>query len=780
MATDLSILQDQVKRDPKGYYQDFLQQFKHFQTQFEIFQLKPSKDHKEFSNLVKFLSHVAPSYPEELKEFPTQISNLLDQSALVLSPDLRKVLVRALILMRNRNLLSPTSLLSLFFKLFRCPDKSLRELLRNHIINDIARCNSKKKDNELNRTLQNFMYSMLQDASGVATRESLTVMIELYNKNIWKDKKTVNVISQGIFVDDVKVMSLTLRFFLSAKGKIKKGGDDDESDSEEDEEPLTKKQVNKKYNKQGVARMTKKKKRLLKKKLSEAEKKRKEKEKDDTEDVRQYNHGALMMINDPQGYAEKVFGVLKKTTQSFDVKVALMNLISRLVNAHQLFLHSFYSFMMKYTQPHQQHITQLLAILAQSVHHLITPDVIEPVILHIANTFVTDRRPNEVIAIGLNTIREICTRSPHVMNKSLLKDLTMYRKNKDKGIMMASRSLIQLFRAVNPSLLPKSERGKGTDINVKPLQYGEEVIKKGVEGAELLEKFGDVDIDELDLGDDSDDDDDEDEDGEGEDSWEVVTDGDGELEDGDEDKSNNVDDDDDDDGGFVFVDSDGEVWGEDDGEEIRVEGEGDEEENEGGEVEGEDGEGGEDGEEGEKDGEEEGEEGENDEDEDNMEDVVEEDADSTVSRDPSERIDTTKILTDEDWEKLRYLKEHEKELLPKEKKKKGKKRKWEEIGTPTPDDDVDESSIIGWQKRARASYDERMDSIKAGREERKYIHGRKRVGGSKTNIEKRKNKPFAMLKHKAKKKLQRSSKQQRNVKSKHLKLIHRQKLNHVH
>lgn len=43
------------------------------------------------------------------------------------------------------------------------------------------------------------------------------------------DKKTVNVISTGIFNDDLKVMTMTLNFFLSRDGRL------DEEDKEKEE-----------------------------------------------------------------------------------------------------------------------------------------------------------------------------------------------------------------------------------------------------------------------------------------------------------------------------------------------------------------------------------------------------------------------------------------------------------------------------------------------------------------------------------------------------------------
>jgi len=163
-----------------------------------------------------------------------------------------------------------------------------------------------------------------------------------------------------------------------------------------------------------------------------------------------------------------------------------MSLIARLICTHNLLIEPFYSYMQKYAQPHQQHITQILAILSQSCHSLVSPDILEPVLMSIVNNFISDRRPNEVIAIGLNTVREICMRCPLVMRESLLKDLVLYRKSKDKGVMMAARSIVTLFRLVNPSLLPKKERGKFGDINIKPLEYGE--VHLAVPGIELLDE----------------------------------------------------------------------------------------------------------------------------------------------------------------------------------------------------------------------------------------------------------------------------------------------------
>jgi len=54
------------------------------------------------------------------------------------------------------------------------------------------------------------------------------------------------------------------------------------------------------------------------------------------------------------------------------------------------------------------------------------------------------------------------------------------------GVMMAARSLIQLFRQTNPSLLHKKDRGRPTEAAPTVLEYGESrPANECVPGAEV-------------------------------------------------------------------------------------------------------------------------------------------------------------------------------------------------------------------------------------------------------------------------------------------------------
>ena len=62
----------------------------------------------------------------------------------------------------------------------------------------------------------------------------------------------------------------------------------------------------------------------------------------------------------------------------------------------------------------------MLQYAAQASHELIPPETLEPVVKSIVNNFVTERNSGEVMAIGLNAMREIARRCPLVLGEDLL------------------------------------------------------------------------------------------------------------------------------------------------------------------------------------------------------------------------------------------------------------------------------------------------------------------------------------------------------------------------
>ena len=154
----------------------------------------------------------------------------------------------------------------------------------------------------------------------------------------------------------------------------------------------------------------------------------------------------------------------------------MMQLLSRVMGVHKLCVLGFYTYVIKYLAHRQLQITLILVSLAQSTHDLTPPDVLTPVVRKIAQEFVHPGVGPEVVAAGINAIREVCKRQPWCMEEDLLGDLITYRKSRDKGVVTASRGLLQLYREVNPAMLKRRERGKEASMGMQtaggPLPYG--------------------------------------------------------------------------------------------------------------------------------------------------------------------------------------------------------------------------------------------------------------------------------------------------------------------
>ncbi|XP_036859202.2 protein SDA1 homolog isoform X1 [Manis javanica] len=489
LPSNLPQLQNLIKRDPPAYIEEFLQQYNHYKSNVEIFKLQPNKPSKELTELVMFMAQekkknfrrsfallqIGHCYPEHLSNFPQELKDLLSYNHTVLDPDLRMTFCKALILLRNKNLINPTSLLELFFELLRCHDKLLRKTLYTHIVTDVKNINAKHKNNKVNIVLQNFMYTMLRDSNATAAKISLDVMIELYRRNIWNDAKTVNVITTACFSKVTKILVAALTFFL---GKDEEEKQDSDSESE-DEGPTARDLL--------VQYATGKKSSKHRKKLEKAMKVLKKQKKKKKPEV--FNFSAIHLIHDPQDFAEKLLKQLESSKERFEVKMMFMNFISRLVGIHELFLFNFYPFVQRFLQPHQREVTKILLFAAQASHHLVPPEIIQSLLMTVANNFVTDKNSGEVMTVGINAIKEITARCPLAMSEELLQDLARYKTHKDKNVMMSAKTLIQLFRTLNPQMLQKKFRGKPTEasIETRVQEYGELDAKDYIPGAEILE-----------------------------------------------------------------------------------------------------------------------------------------------------------------------------------------------------------------------------------------------------------------------------------------------------
>ncbi|KAK1460148.1 hypothetical protein CMEL01_03147 [Colletotrichum melonis] len=486
---DFAGLQYKIRRDPKSYEENFLQQWGQYESQREVFLVSPTTATREytesFHNLVDLLAHTVDLYPKHATAFPDDLKAILLQHHEVLHPELREKIVGALALLRKKDVIDSTYYLTTLFPiLVSSPSKSLRTLLFGKILTEMRNANSKATNHPLNRTIQTVLYNLITaDRTSPKAVWAVKLTRELWKRQIWTDAKTVDVMKEAALSDNEKVVVGSVRFFLGGD-KEREELEDDSSDEEQIDLQKMKHQI-------GINKKSKKQANAYKKAVAKIHKQERGKGK-----PHPLNFSAFHLLHDPQGFAETVFQKHLQNTKtkfSHENKLLVLQLVTRLVGLHKLTIISLYSWFIKFLTPRQESVTSYLASLAQGTHSLVPPDAVEPLIQKIANEFVSEAAAAEVAAAGLNAIREICVRQPLAMSDTLLQDLVQYRKSKDKGTMMAAKGLLSLYREVGADLLQKKDRGKDASMGlrsgeIKTKRFGEEEVG-GIEGIELLARY---------------------------------------------------------------------------------------------------------------------------------------------------------------------------------------------------------------------------------------------------------------------------------------------------
>lgn len=490
LPENIALLQNLVRRDPSAYKDEFLGQYQHYESLRDLFMVNPSANGEEmerFMESIGLISQVCSCYPKETADFPKELAQLLKNHHQQFASEIREKMIQSLVLLRNKDVITPDFLIQTLFPiLVETTFKFTRTQIYSSIVSLLKAQNQNTKNQKLNRTMQALLFNLLEDseANGLwATK----LTRELWKKSIWDDARTVELMVQAALNDNLKVASSAARFFLNVD-KEKQEAAENASDDEDgfDLEALKHKmQINKKTGRRG-------------KKMESALKQLKKKG-NNKQNHENMNFSAIHLLRDPQGFADSLFDkyLTSKGSRKLDheQKILMTNLISRLIGSHKLHVLGIYSFLEKLMSPKTRDVTQYMASAAQASHDLVPPDIIAPLVRKIADEFVSDGVSSEVAAAGLNTITEIVSRAPLSIEDTLVQDLVTYKGSKDKSVMMAAKRLLNYFRENAPEMLSRKDRGKVASIEMrqgenKELRYGvESNVVTSIQGLDLLQKW---------------------------------------------------------------------------------------------------------------------------------------------------------------------------------------------------------------------------------------------------------------------------------------------------
>jgi protein SDA1 len=255
------MLQNLIRRDPPSYHEEFLLQYRHYESQRDIFMSQPEGNSGEtFAELVGFMSQVTSCYPDLTESFPGDLAGLLLEHHHALNHDLREKLVQSLVMMRNKDVIPSTTLLQTLFPILTTTQsKALRAQIYSTITSDLRNSNAKIKNHKLNKTVQAVLFGLVEsgkdDANSTTGLWAVKLTRELWKRRVWDDARTVEIMKEASLSVNAKVMSGGARFFLGVDQEME---DDEESEDEGVD-------IGKAKHQAGINKKTNKKKRQLEK-----------------------------------------------------------------------------------------------------------------------------------------------------------------------------------------------------------------------------------------------------------------------------------------------------------------------------------------------------------------------------------------------------------------------------------------------------------------------------------------------------------------------------------
>ena len=538
LPNNIILLQNLVKRDPASYKEEFLQQYSHYESLRDIFMLNGMAQSAssgdsgaassgnvvdtnsvsvngnasvaELMELIGFISQVCSCFPEHTANFTNELRQLLLEHHQTLPFELKEKILTSLTMLRNKGVITPEQLIQTLFPLLiayslqgnslglNSHARELRTLIYNNLVTLLKNANLGSKNQKLNKSAQAICFNLLDqpDSQGLWAARSTR---ELWRRGIWDDSRTIEIMTQAALHSDTKIALAGIMFFLDAD-REREETFEDKSDDEDDVNIDALKhrlEINKKTGKRA-------------KKLKNAISTVRKRGLKGQANQNFLNFSAIHLLRDPQGFTERLFknhlgggnGTGSKRNSRFDLtqRIAIMQLISRLIGTHKLTVLGIYSYFHKYLTPKQVDVTKIMAASAQACHDLVPPDTLQALVRRIADEFVSDGVANQVAAAGLNTIREICSRAPLAIEEPLLQDLVEYKGSKAKGVSMAAKSLLGVYREVAPEMLKRKDRGKNASLSVQEKKrtgedsntrrFGEDhTSTQGIAGLELLAQW---------------------------------------------------------------------------------------------------------------------------------------------------------------------------------------------------------------------------------------------------------------------------------------------------
>lgn len=484
---DLNLLASKVKFDPNGFNEELIKIIEKYSNCYNNFKKNPTKRSYDLAKYTIFMANIFEFYSVDLKFLIGSLSSLLESYSAQMHYFNRKKTLQALVIISKKGFWKPLESIKFFSQILLLEDKILRQTSADHMYSVIKKNDMGGRNSSLHKQLADYFQECISEGEDELAKRMLKIMVQLFEKGVWRDKRIVNIMASGALHTFNKVVNISCQFLIETT----KADDDLESSSSEEDLYM-----NSIYNNKHTKKTKKRAGKL------EKEKKKHTRRLNRIQALKgSSNFYPIDSLYNPQTFTDQLFSKLRKSKYTFGSKLHMMAVVSRMIGRHRLIIPSFYGFLQKYLKYGNKELGRIFAFLAEATHTIVPDSDLEPILKFIILHFANESCPDLKIAMGLNCITQMCARKPLLISEEDLNFLCSLRGYKEKNVTTAVKTLINLYRDLNPLMLKKQYRGKmEKDDLTKDLLgkrnylFGEDEVQHRVDGAELLGEDGENDI----------------------------------------------------------------------------------------------------------------------------------------------------------------------------------------------------------------------------------------------------------------------------------------------
>ncbi|CAD2100121.1 protein SDA1, putative [Plasmodium vinckei] len=301
-----------------------------------------------------------------------------------------------------------------------------------------------------------------------------SILIDMIKKNVYtQKKKNINIISEGIFYKNLKIVKCVAYALLGKydikEFSIKMNKEIENKNKNIDELKSISNQTHQKMTKAKIKKLHLKKGKIMDELTNNKN------SSDEEKDIYASNYVNYLFIDslfDPYSFASKIFNIIYtkyRSNNNNTIKILLLNILCRIYQRYKIIEENFFLYFENiiYHLKNKNTLSKYLSIFIQSLHDDIPIQYVQRVVYVLIKKFLLLNLSEEFVYLIINSIIEIIIKCPNCLNDEIFESVIIFKDYKNKNISILIRRFINVAKNTNPHVMSKKLWDKKTAMLVQ-------------------------------------------------------------------------------------------------------------------------------------------------------------------------------------------------------------------------------------------------------------------------------------------------------------------------